>query len=188
MATMIRHIVPPRVSPSLRMDQPGCIPSNPIRRTITVESTAPWWDRCLPSNRIARIASWVCPRISCPGSLASSTHPGPEAWWVLEGEQCLETTKATIRPRAGRGDGRRWRHNANGGDGNGPAARAGLDPSRRRSTWRGHSRYPAAPAELQIAPNALPNLMPRVVRRPLVTQAGGDRWWIPAPWPFGPCS
>jgi quercetin dioxygenase-like cupin family protein len=31
------------------------------------------------------------------------THPGPEAWWVLEGEQCLQTTKATIRARAGEG-------------------------------------------------------------------------------------
>ena len=31
------------------------------------------------------------------------THPGPEAWWVLEGEQCLQTTRATIRARAGQG-------------------------------------------------------------------------------------
>jgi quercetin dioxygenase-like cupin family protein len=31
------------------------------------------------------------------------THSGPEAWWVLEGEQCLETTKAGIRKRAGEG-------------------------------------------------------------------------------------
>lgn len=29
------------------------------------------------------------------------THPGPEAWVVLEGEQCLETTEGTIRVRAG---------------------------------------------------------------------------------------
>lgn len=29
------------------------------------------------------------------------THPGPEAWWVLEGEQCLETTRTTIRAAAG---------------------------------------------------------------------------------------
>jgi quercetin dioxygenase-like cupin family protein len=29
------------------------------------------------------------------------THSGPEAWWVLEGEQCLETTKSTIRAHAG---------------------------------------------------------------------------------------
>ena len=28
------------------------------------------------------------------------THPGPEAWWVLEGEQCLQTTRSTIRARA----------------------------------------------------------------------------------------
>jgi hypothetical protein len=27
------------------------------------------------------------------------THSGPEAWWVLEGEQCLETTTKTIRAR-----------------------------------------------------------------------------------------
>jgi quercetin dioxygenase-like cupin family protein len=31
------------------------------------------------------------------------THPGPEAWWVLEGEQCLETTRTTIRAVAGEG-------------------------------------------------------------------------------------
>jgi len=29
------------------------------------------------------------------------THSGPEAWWVLQGEQCLETTKTTIRAHAG---------------------------------------------------------------------------------------
>jgi quercetin dioxygenase-like cupin family protein len=29
------------------------------------------------------------------------THPGPEAWWVLDGEQCLQTTRSTIRARAG---------------------------------------------------------------------------------------
>jgi quercetin dioxygenase-like cupin family protein len=28
-------------------------------------------------------------------------HPGPEAWYVLEGEQCLETPTGTIRARAG---------------------------------------------------------------------------------------
>lgn len=31
------------------------------------------------------------------------THPGPEAWWVLEGEQCLQTTRTTIRAHAGQG-------------------------------------------------------------------------------------
>jgi len=31
------------------------------------------------------------------------THSGPEAWWVLEGEQCLETTKTGIRKHAGQG-------------------------------------------------------------------------------------
>jgi len=29
------------------------------------------------------------------------THGGPEAWVVLEGEQCLETTESTIRVQAG---------------------------------------------------------------------------------------
>jgi quercetin dioxygenase-like cupin family protein len=29
------------------------------------------------------------------------THPGPEAWVVLEGEQCLETSEGVIRGRAG---------------------------------------------------------------------------------------
>lgn len=29
------------------------------------------------------------------------THPGPEAWVVLEGEQCLETAEGVIRGRAG---------------------------------------------------------------------------------------
>jgi len=31
------------------------------------------------------------------------THSGPEAWWVLEGEQCLETTKTGIQKHAGEG-------------------------------------------------------------------------------------
>jgi quercetin dioxygenase-like cupin family protein len=31
------------------------------------------------------------------------THPGPEAWWVLKGEQCLQTTRSTITARAGWG-------------------------------------------------------------------------------------
>lgn len=31
------------------------------------------------------------------------THSGPEAWWVLEGEQCLETTKVGIQKHAGEG-------------------------------------------------------------------------------------
>lgn len=31
------------------------------------------------------------------------THSGPEAWWVLEGEQCLATATTTIRARAGEG-------------------------------------------------------------------------------------
>jgi len=39
-----------------------------------------------------------------PGQFSvAHTHPGPEAWWVLEGEQCLQTTRATIRARAGQG-------------------------------------------------------------------------------------
>ena len=39
-----------------------------------------------------------------PGQFSAvHTHPGPEAWWVLEGEQCLETTTTTIRARAGEG-------------------------------------------------------------------------------------
>lgn len=29
------------------------------------------------------------------------THPGPEAWFVIEGEQCLETPTGTIRAKAG---------------------------------------------------------------------------------------
>lgn len=31
------------------------------------------------------------------------THPGPEAWYMLAGEQCLETPNGTIRARAGEG-------------------------------------------------------------------------------------
>jgi quercetin dioxygenase-like cupin family protein len=39
-----------------------------------------------------------------PGNFSTvHTHSGPEAWWVLEGEQCLETTKGGIRKRAGEG-------------------------------------------------------------------------------------
>ena len=39
-----------------------------------------------------------------PGQVSAiHTHSGPEAWWVLEGEQCLQTTRKTIRARAGHG-------------------------------------------------------------------------------------
>lgn len=31
------------------------------------------------------------------------THPGPEAWYILEGEQCLETPLGATRARAGEG-------------------------------------------------------------------------------------
>jgi quercetin dioxygenase-like cupin family protein len=31
------------------------------------------------------------------------THSGPEAWYILEGEQCLETPLGTARARAGEG-------------------------------------------------------------------------------------
>ena len=31
------------------------------------------------------------------------THPGPEAWYMLAGEQCLETPNGIIRARAGEG-------------------------------------------------------------------------------------
>ena len=37
-----------------------------------------------------------------PGMLSRiHTHPGPEAWLVLDGEQCLETSEGVIRARAG---------------------------------------------------------------------------------------
>ena len=39
-----------------------------------------------------------------PGQFSAiHTHPGPEAWWVLEGEQCLQTTRTTLRAAAGHG-------------------------------------------------------------------------------------
>ena len=38
-----------------------------------------------------------------PGQASVHTHSGPEAWWVLEGEQCLQTTRTTVRARAGQG-------------------------------------------------------------------------------------
>ena len=39
-----------------------------------------------------------------PGtSTGSHVHPGPEAWYVLEGEQCLDTPNGPIRVRAGQG-------------------------------------------------------------------------------------
>ena len=39
-----------------------------------------------------------------PGtSTGSHLHPGPEAWYVLEGEQCLDTPNGPIRARAGQG-------------------------------------------------------------------------------------
>jgi len=36
-------------------------------------------------------------------STGSHVHPGPEAWYVLEGEQCLDTPNGPIRARAGHG-------------------------------------------------------------------------------------
>jgi len=36
-------------------------------------------------------------------STGSHLHPGPEAWYVLEGEQCLDTPDGPIRARAGQG-------------------------------------------------------------------------------------
>lgn len=36
-------------------------------------------------------------------STGSHLHPGPEAWYVLEGEQCLDTANGQIRTRAGQG-------------------------------------------------------------------------------------
>lgn len=39
-----------------------------------------------------------------PGtSTGSHLHPGPEAWYVLEGEQCLDTPNGPIRARVGQG-------------------------------------------------------------------------------------
>lgn len=39
-----------------------------------------------------------------PGAhTAVHTHPGPEAWYLLEGEQCLETPLGASRVRAGEG-------------------------------------------------------------------------------------
>ena len=39
-----------------------------------------------------------------PGQFSvAHTHSGPEAWWVLEGEQCLETATTPIRAHAGEG-------------------------------------------------------------------------------------
>ena len=38
-----------------------------------------------------------------PGAIAPShTHAGPEAWYVISGEQCLETPDGTIRAGAGK--------------------------------------------------------------------------------------
>jgi quercetin dioxygenase-like cupin family protein len=36
-------------------------------------------------------------------STGSHLHPGAEAWYVLEGEQCLDTPNGPIRVRAGQG-------------------------------------------------------------------------------------
>jgi len=39
-----------------------------------------------------------------PGQMSHiHAHSGPEAWYVVEGEQCLQTTTATIKARAGQG-------------------------------------------------------------------------------------
>jgi quercetin dioxygenase-like cupin family protein len=39
-----------------------------------------------------------------PGQMSHiHSHSGPELWYVVEGEQCLQTTTATIKARAGEG-------------------------------------------------------------------------------------
>lgn len=58
----------------------------------------------LPLGRTGpfQIQLWyvVMPRGASTGS---HLHPGPEAWYVLEGEQCLDTPNGPIRARAGEG-------------------------------------------------------------------------------------
>jgi len=58
----------------------------------------------LPLARIGpfQIQLWYV--VMPPGtSTGSHVHPGPEAWYVLEGEQCLDTPDGPIRARAGQG-------------------------------------------------------------------------------------
>ena len=58
----------------------------------------------LPLREATRYSIQVLSAHFLPGNYSVvHTHSGPEAFWVLEGEQCLETTKAGIRTRAGEG-------------------------------------------------------------------------------------
>jgi quercetin dioxygenase-like cupin family protein len=58
----------------------------------------------LPVEQTGAYSSTVMAAYFMPGNFSNvHTHSGPEAWWVLEGEQCLETTHTTVKARAGEG-------------------------------------------------------------------------------------
>ena len=58
----------------------------------------------LPLREGTRYSIQVLSAYFQPGNFSIvHTHSGPEAWWVLEGEQCLETSKGGIRRHAGEG-------------------------------------------------------------------------------------
>jgi quercetin dioxygenase-like cupin family protein len=58
----------------------------------------------LPVERNHAYSSTLMAAYFKPGNFSNvHTHSGPEAWWVLEGEQCLETTTTTVKARAGEG-------------------------------------------------------------------------------------
>ena len=58
----------------------------------------------LPLTRTGPFQIQLWYAVMPPGtSTGSHLHPGPEAWYVLEGEQCLDTPAGPIRARAGQG-------------------------------------------------------------------------------------
>jgi len=56
----------------------------------------------LPIPSTASLMMQIMSAHFLPGQVSEPhTHPGPEAWFVIEGEQCLETPTGTIRAKAG---------------------------------------------------------------------------------------
>jgi len=54
----------------------------------------------LPPAKSYEVVAYLA--VMPPGTYSKThTHPGPEAWYILSGEQCLETPAGTKRARAG---------------------------------------------------------------------------------------
>ena len=58
----------------------------------------------IPLQAGTRYSMQVMSAYMLPGQMSTiHTHSGPEVWYVLEGEQCLQTTTGTVKAHAGQG-------------------------------------------------------------------------------------